>query len=410
MRGSAVAGRRRCYQVVGQTHPKVLARDGEAYRRSLTAGRPRAGVANRVSFDARYLDVAALKPGRRRRRTSWCFRTTPREQVTSGVLIEAVAAGKPSSPPLSRTPRAARRRCRPRGAARRPGCDRRGAAPGADRTGSRGVDGRAVQRGRAEPALVGGRRPLPANSRRASSPPTRSLVRVTESGAAVRPSAADERRRRASSSTRTAPCPRVEDGYCLDDVARALVVVCRQPARHTGAGAPGRAYFGFVTTRPGPGRHLPQPARSLRQAGRTSPHRRLVGPGPVGVSARPPPAAPDRRSERPRLTRFERSAGAAQPGPAFDGVRRARAAECSPLTRTTARRGTCCDATADVIGRPGFDADWPWPMPRLDVRQRGHRRGADRGRLRAGDDASSPTACACCDGCSTSRRSTATSR
>ncbi|MEV6555690.1 glycosyltransferase [Nocardia sp. NPDC051756] len=82
------------YRVVGQTHPRVLARHGEAYRTGLVDRAARRGVANAVHFDARYLssdelhrlieqaDVVLLP-------------YDSREQVTSGVLIEAVAAGKP---------------------------------------------------------------------------------------------------------------------------------------------------------------------------------------------------------------------------------------------------------------------------------------------------------------------------
>jgi glycosyltransferase involved in cell wall biosynthesis len=82
------------YQVAGQTHPRVLGRDGEAYRRALQArARARKG-ADRVPFDGRYLPGAAL---------SQLISTADvvllpydsLEQVTSGVLIEAVTAGKP---------------------------------------------------------------------------------------------------------------------------------------------------------------------------------------------------------------------------------------------------------------------------------------------------------------------------
>jgi polysaccharide biosynthesis protein PslF len=82
------------YQVAGQTHPRVLDRDGEAYRRTLQA-RARAGdVEDRVHFDGRFLPVAALS----RLIGAADVVLLPYdslEQVTSGVLIEAVTAGKP---------------------------------------------------------------------------------------------------------------------------------------------------------------------------------------------------------------------------------------------------------------------------------------------------------------------------
>lgn len=82
------------YHVVGQTHPRVLQQRGERYREALAERAHRLGVAHLVDFDARYLrtrelhrvldhaDVVLLP-------------YDSREQVTSGVLIEAVAAGKP---------------------------------------------------------------------------------------------------------------------------------------------------------------------------------------------------------------------------------------------------------------------------------------------------------------------------
>src|SRR5665648_910666 len=49
------------YKVVGQTHPRVLERDGEAYRDRLTASVRRLGISSMVEFDARYLDTASLQ-------------------------------------------------------------------------------------------------------------------------------------------------------------------------------------------------------------------------------------------------------------------------------------------------------------------------------------------------------------
>jgi glycosyltransferase involved in cell wall biosynthesis len=82
------------YQVAGQTHPRVLARDGEAYRRALQARARARGVADLVHFDARFLPGPALS----QLIGSADVVLLPYdslEQVTSGVLIEAVTAGKP---------------------------------------------------------------------------------------------------------------------------------------------------------------------------------------------------------------------------------------------------------------------------------------------------------------------------
>ena len=56
------------YQVAGQTHPRVLDRDGEAYRRALMARARDRDVADRVHFDARFLPAAALGTADQRRR------------------------------------------------------------------------------------------------------------------------------------------------------------------------------------------------------------------------------------------------------------------------------------------------------------------------------------------------------
>jgi glycosyltransferase involved in cell wall biosynthesis len=82
------------YIIAGQTHPKVLARDGEAYRQGLQRQVRDLSLEATVSFDSHYRHAASLAelvdtadvvllP----------YDST--DQVTSGVLIEAVAALKP---------------------------------------------------------------------------------------------------------------------------------------------------------------------------------------------------------------------------------------------------------------------------------------------------------------------------
>jgi polysaccharide biosynthesis protein PslF len=82
------------YQVAGQTHPRLLGRHGEAYRRALQARARGRGVADRIHFDDRYLPGATLS----HLISAADVVLLPYdslEQVTSGVLIEAVTAGKP---------------------------------------------------------------------------------------------------------------------------------------------------------------------------------------------------------------------------------------------------------------------------------------------------------------------------
>lgn len=82
------------YVVAGGTHPRVVEREGEAYRDALLARVAERGVGHLVEFDGRYLSAPAL----RRIVAQADVVLLPydsREQVTSGVLVEALAAGKP---------------------------------------------------------------------------------------------------------------------------------------------------------------------------------------------------------------------------------------------------------------------------------------------------------------------------
>lgn len=82
------------YYVVGQTHPKVLARDGLRYRRELERLAERLDVRKQVHFVDGYLDTQGLM----RLVTSADVYLLPydtRDQVTSGVLVEALVAGGP---------------------------------------------------------------------------------------------------------------------------------------------------------------------------------------------------------------------------------------------------------------------------------------------------------------------------
>jgi glycosyltransferase involved in cell wall biosynthesis len=82
------------YTVAGKTHPKVLEHQGEAYRTSLQELAAELGVADSVHFDPIYRDDASLSKLIRSADVV-LLPYDSREQVTSGVLIEAVAAGVP---------------------------------------------------------------------------------------------------------------------------------------------------------------------------------------------------------------------------------------------------------------------------------------------------------------------------
>ncbi len=82
------------YEVVGQTHPRVVEFAGEAYREGLQAQVTDLGLAGHVNFDARYLDGPTLR-SIVRAADIILLPYDSRDQVTSGVLTEAVVAGKP---------------------------------------------------------------------------------------------------------------------------------------------------------------------------------------------------------------------------------------------------------------------------------------------------------------------------
>jgi glycosyltransferase involved in cell wall biosynthesis len=82
------------YVIAGQTHPKVLLHEGDVYRDRLREQVRRAELAPWISFDGQYRDAGALATLIRSADVVLLpYDST--EQVTSGVLIEAVAAGKP---------------------------------------------------------------------------------------------------------------------------------------------------------------------------------------------------------------------------------------------------------------------------------------------------------------------------
>jgi glycosyltransferase involved in cell wall biosynthesis len=82
------------YLVAGQTHPKVLAVHGESYRRARMAQAERHGLSSSVVFDADYRDVAALTSLIQSSKVV-VLPYDSRDQVTSGVLVDAIAAGRP---------------------------------------------------------------------------------------------------------------------------------------------------------------------------------------------------------------------------------------------------------------------------------------------------------------------------
>jgi glycosyltransferase involved in cell wall biosynthesis len=82
------------YVVAGQTHPKVFERDGDRYRNMLMDRAVEREVADRVLFDSKYRtldDLGALVAGS----SVVVLPYDSTDQITSGVLVDALAAGRP---------------------------------------------------------------------------------------------------------------------------------------------------------------------------------------------------------------------------------------------------------------------------------------------------------------------------
>ncbi|MGA5305880.1 glycosyltransferase [Nucisporomicrobium flavum] len=82
------------YTVAGRTHPKVVELHGEAYRAGLHQLGASLGVAHQVRYESAYLDDAELR-ALVRSADVVVLPYDSTEQVTSGVLVEAVAARIP---------------------------------------------------------------------------------------------------------------------------------------------------------------------------------------------------------------------------------------------------------------------------------------------------------------------------
>jgi glycosyltransferase involved in cell wall biosynthesis len=82
------------YLVAGRTHPKVLAAHGESYRRARIEQAERHGISSSVDFDDDYRDVAALTTLIQSSKVV-VLPYDSKDQVTSGVLVDAIAAGRP---------------------------------------------------------------------------------------------------------------------------------------------------------------------------------------------------------------------------------------------------------------------------------------------------------------------------
>lgn len=82
------------YTIAGQTHPKVLEQFGESYLNMLKERAQELGVGSMVSFDTQYRDLESLLHVIEKSTCVVLPYDSP-DQITSGVLVDAVSAGRP---------------------------------------------------------------------------------------------------------------------------------------------------------------------------------------------------------------------------------------------------------------------------------------------------------------------------
>ncbi|HZU20839.1 MAG TPA: glycosyltransferase [Gaiellaceae bacterium] len=343
------------YVVCGQTHPKVLAHDGEEYRRSLVRLAESLDVRDRVEFDDGYHDTASLL-ARVREADVVLLPYRSRQQVVSGVLVEAIASGRPVV--ATRFPHAEELLAEGSGllvphedagaiadALRRLLADR----PFAERAA-------AVARRQAREFAwesVGGRyHELVADLLEVRRPIRRlPIVPAPRFDHLLRLSDATGIFEHAKLTV-----PRREHGYCTDDVARALVVLMREPERSAALERLAETCLAFLE-------------RAQLPDGRF--HNRLspagewlddVGPDDAtgralwaaGVAAL---RATDPAHRRLARALFDAAAGFRSPWP--------RANAYAILGGVELAAEALVERAAAGLGRPPHDPAWPWPEQRL---------------------------------------------
>jgi hypothetical protein len=158
--------------------------------------------------------------------------------------------------------------------------------------------------------------------------------------------------------------PRPEHGYCTDDMARLLVVACREPNPDALVLGLAKIALRFLANAQGvTGDVCNRMNRRGRWQGRRTVEdcwgRSLWGFGTAAAQSRHEWLRQD------ALTRFERGARRRSPWPKAMAFAALGADEM--LSAKPGHRGALAllaDA-ADVLGHPGRDGAWPWPDPRL---------------------------------------------
>jgi hypothetical protein len=158
--------------------------------------------------------------------------------------------------------------------------------------------------------------------------------------------------------------PRLEHGYCVDDVARGLVVVCREPSPRHELVTLARRYLYFLAQAQVPdGRFRNRLGYDRRWRDHPGTHdcwgRALWG---LGTAAARGPAAAIREES---LARFGSGAQARSEWPHAMAFAALGAAEVLDTLPDHPAALGLLTAAVSVIGEPSGSAAWPWPAPRL---------------------------------------------
>ena len=158
--------------------------------------------------------------------------------------------------------------------------------------------------------------------------------------------------------------PRHEQGYCVDDAARGLVVVCREPSPSQELITLGRRYLYFLAQAQSPdGRFRNRLGYDRRW--RDHPRaedcwgRALWGLGTAAVRG----ATPGIREES--LSRFGRGAQVSSAWPHAMAFAALGAAEILDCWHDHSAALTLLDKASAIIGQARADPAWPWPARRL---------------------------------------------
>lgn len=158
--------------------------------------------------------------------------------------------------------------------------------------------------------------------------------------------------------------PRVEHGYCVDDNARGLLVVCREPSPRDELITLARRYLYFLTLAQGPdGRYrnrLGYDRRWRDQPGTGDCWGRALWG--LGTAAARGPTVGIRGEA---LALFDSAARVRSPSPHPMAFAVLGAAEVLAVLPGHLGALSLLEDAAAVIGEPASDPAWPWPTPRL---------------------------------------------